>query len=57
MHEGYSLRRRLVMYNDFVLIGQRSAPADTAGSDMVVALERIAGRRCGKWSCKIHKPT
>jgi ABC-type tungstate transport system permease subunit len=45
------------MYNDFVLIGQRSAPADTAGSDMVVALERIAGRRCGKWSCKIHKPT
>jgi tungstate transport system substrate-binding protein len=42
VNEGHSLRRSLVMYNDFVLIGPLSDPAAIAGTDVVVGLERIA---------------
>ena len=56
--EGYGVRRHEVMYNDFVLIGPKSDPAQAAGKDAVRALQRIhdrwrplrqryrAGRKC-----------
>jgi len=42
VQDGHSLRRRLVMYNDFILIGPRSDPARTAGTDILSALQRVA---------------
>ena len=39
--EGYGERRYEVMYNDFVLIGPGSDPAQAAGKDAVRALQRI----------------
>ena len=40
--EGFGVRRVEVMYNDFVLIGPRSDPAQVAGGrDVVAALQRI----------------
>ncbi|MCC5811717.1 MAG: substrate-binding domain-containing protein [Ectothiorhodospiraceae bacterium] len=42
--DGYGLDRRDVMYNDFILIGPESDPADVAGVDSVLdAFRRIAG--------------
>ena len=44
--EGKMHDRRLVMYNDFLLIGPASDPAKTRGDKSVVtALQKIAGRR------------
>ena len=40
--EGHGVRRHEVMYNDFVLVGPKSDPAQVAGSrDIVAALQRI----------------
>ena len=40
--EGFAARRYPVMYNDFVLIGPAGDPAGVKGSDIVVALKKIA---------------
>jgi tungstate transport system substrate-binding protein len=40
--EGFGLRRRDVMFNDFVLIGPGADPAGTRGSDIAAALARLA---------------
>jgi len=42
--EGYGIERRPLMYNDFVLVGPKSDPADVAGtSSIVAAFAKIAG--------------
>jgi tungstate transport system substrate-binding protein len=43
--EGFGVKRLPVMYNDFVLVGPASDPADAKGSDIHVALKRIAERQ------------
>src|SRR5688572_29779028 len=44
--EGYGVRRQEVMYNDFVLIGPKSDPANVAGGkDAVQALRKIVERK------------
>ncbi len=44
--EGYATRRYDLMYNDFVLIGPRSDPAQVAGArDVLEALQRIKARQ------------
>ncbi|MCV2366853.1 ABC transporter substrate-binding protein [Roseateles oligotrophus] len=40
--EGYGLARRAVMFNDFVLVGPASDPADVRGQDIVAALKKLA---------------
>lgn len=40
--DGFAPRRYPVMYNDFVLVGPRSDPAGTRGSDIVEALKKVA---------------
>ena len=40
--EGFGLKRSDVMFNDFVLIGPKSDPANVKGKDIVVALARLA---------------
>ncbi len=40
--EGYSLARRDVMYNDFVLVGPKADPTGTRGSDIAAALKKLA---------------
>jgi len=40
--EGYGIRRMPVMYNDFVLVGPKADPAGVKGSDIVVALAKLA---------------
>ena len=40
--EGWGLKRRDVMYNDFVLIGPAADPAQAKGSDIAAALRRLA---------------
>ncbi|MEP7100691.1 MAG: substrate-binding domain-containing protein, partial [Burkholderiales bacterium] len=40
--EGFGLPRRGVMYNDFVLIGPVSDPANVKGQDIVAALGKLA---------------
>jgi tungstate transport system substrate-binding protein len=40
--EGFGLRRRAVMYNDFVLIGPKADPAAALGADIVAALRKIS---------------
>ena len=42
LHEGRMLNRRLVMYNDFVLIGPAEDPAKIKGLPAVEALKRVA---------------
>lgn len=42
--DGYGIERRLVMYNDFVIVGPEADPAGIAGmADAPAALARIAG--------------
>jgi tungstate transport system substrate-binding protein len=43
--EGYARERRAVMYNDFVLVGPKSDPEQAAGSDIAVALRKLAPAR------------
>ena len=45
--EGHVFARFDVMYNDFVLIGPRADPAQAAGKDIVVGLQRIAKAQAG----------
>ena len=40
--DGFALKRHAVMYNDFVLIGPAKDPAQTRGSDIALALQRLA---------------
>lgn len=40
--EGWSMQRRPVMYNDFVLIGPRADPAHSKGGDIVGAMSKLA---------------
>jgi len=42
--EGFGLKRYAVMYNDFVLIGPKTDPAATRGSDIVAALRKISAK-------------
>ncbi len=43
---GYGVRRKRVMYNDFVLVGPKDDPATIAGSqDVLVAFKRISAQR------------
>ena len=41
--EGFSLKRWPVMYNDFVLVGPVTDPAQIKGRDIVLALKKLAG--------------
>jgi tungstate transport system substrate-binding protein len=41
--DGFSAKRRDVMYNDFVLIGPAADPVKTKGNDIVKALKLLAG--------------
>lgn len=45
--DGFAARRLEVMYNDFVLIGPKVDPAGTKGSDIVVALKKLAASNNG----------
>jgi tungstate transport system substrate-binding protein len=40
--EGFGVKRFPVMYNDFVVVGPKSDPANAKGSDVVTALRKIA---------------
>jgi tungstate transport system substrate-binding protein len=40
--DGFAAKRIEVMYNDFVLIGPKADPAATKGTDIVVALKKLA---------------
>jgi tungstate transport system substrate-binding protein len=40
--EGFSTRRREVMYNDFVLVGPASDPVGAKGKDITAALKKLA---------------
>ena len=40
--DGFSLKRRPVMFNDFVLIGPAADPAKTRGKDIAAALQKLA---------------
>jgi tungstate transport system substrate-binding protein len=40
--EGFGLKRAPVMYNDFVIVGPKSDPANAKGKDVTAALGRIA---------------
>lgn len=40
--EGWSEKRYPVMYNDFVLVGPKSDPANTRGTDIVAGLSKVA---------------
>jgi tungstate transport system substrate-binding protein len=40
--EGYSVQRRPVMYNDFILVGPKSDPAQAKGGSIAAALGKIA---------------
>jgi ABC-type transport system involved in cytochrome c biogenesis ATPase subunit len=40
--EGHGIKRRKVMYNDFVLVGPKDDPAGTKGKDITAALKKLA---------------
>jgi tungstate transport system substrate-binding protein len=40
--EGHGVKRFVVMYNDFIIVGPKSDPAKARGNDAVAALKRIA---------------
>ena len=40
--EGFATKRQDVMYNDFVLIGPKSDPAQTKGKDILAGLRKVA---------------
>jgi tungstate transport system substrate-binding protein len=42
--DGFGVKRYPVMYNDFVLIGPKSDPADAKGKDIVAGLKAIKGK-------------
>lgn len=45
--DGFSMQRRPVMYNDFVLVGPAGDPAQVKGSDIAAALKKIAAGPAG----------
>src|SRR5258707_1898923 len=45
MAQGYSVSRRLVMYNDFLIIGPAEDPAGIKGARAAEALKRIAVKK------------
>ena len=45
--EGYALKRYPVMYNDFVLIGPASDPAQVKGKDITEALKKVSAANAG----------
>ena len=45
--EGYALKRYPVMYNDFVLIGPASDPAQVKGKDITEALKKVNAANAG----------
>jgi tungstate transport system substrate-binding protein len=40
--EGFAAKRQDVMYNDFVLVGPKSDPAQTKGKDILAGLRKVA---------------
>ena len=44
VEQGWSRRRRQVMYNDFVLVGPAADPAQVAGRDISAAMAKLAAR-------------
>jgi len=40
--DGFAARRHPVMYNDFILVGPKTDPVGTRGTDIVAALKKIA---------------
>jgi len=42
VHEGYSVKRYPVMYNDFVLVGPAADPARVRGNDIVLAFKNLS---------------
>jgi tungstate transport system substrate-binding protein len=40
--EGFATKRQDVMYNDFVLVGPKSDPAQTKGKDILAGLRKVA---------------
>ncbi|MEJ5365719.1 MAG: substrate-binding domain-containing protein [Desulfosoma sp.] len=45
VQHGYGVNRRVLMYNDFVLVGPPSDPAKVKGSEIEEAMRRIAGSK------------
>jgi len=45
--KGFGLKRLPVMYNDFVVIGPKSDPAGVRGSDVAVAMKKLAAANAG----------
>jgi len=45
--DGFAVKRYPVMYNDFVLVGPASDPAQARGKDVVRALQRVAASNAG----------
>jgi tungstate transport system substrate-binding protein len=47
VEEGFGVKRFPVMYNDFVIIGEKSDPAGAKGRDVTAALKKIAAANAG----------
>jgi len=45
LDEGFGVKRFEVMYNDFIVVGPRSDPAQTKGKDVEAALRKIAAQQ------------
>ena len=43
--EGFAVKRYPVMYNDFIIVGPKSDPANVKGKDAVAALKKIAAMK------------
>ncbi|TFY96386.1 substrate-binding domain-containing protein [Ramlibacter rhizophilus] len=43
--DGFATRRHPVMYNDFVLVGPKSDPAQVQGKDIVAALKKVVAAK------------
>ena len=45
--DGFALKRLVVMYNDFVVVGPKSDPAGAKGKDILTGLKKIAAKPAG----------
>lgn len=45
--DGWGLKRRPVMVNDFILVGPKSDPAGLRGNDIVQAMQKLAASQAG----------
>jgi tungstate transport system substrate-binding protein len=43
--EGFGIKRKPVMYNDFVIVGPKSDPAGVKGNDVVAALQKVGASK------------